>query len=340
MPLWPDSKANRVAPASKETPHGRPRPTWRRWLLGLALLWSAPLFAASVIRHEFLALDEGMVTLLYVNESDPGKDWAVPIPHATPRDMQLIGQGRVLIGHDAGYSEFDLATGKLHRDVARYKGVTSARRLPNGHTLIAGVGLDGEKSIALLEVDDAGAVQRKVTVAGNYVRLVRETAQGTFLLMNDTKIREIAADGAAVHEWSAPGFRHAWKAVRLSNGHTLASSGFGANLVELDSAGAVVRTIGGKDQVPPAANPNFYATFQLLPNGHIVVANWQGHGPGHGASGVQLIEFDRTGAIAWQWSDARRISSLQGVLVLDGLDRSRLHDERNGVMTPLENVLR
>ena len=307
----------------------------RRSILGLILLWSAPLFAASTIRHEFLALDEGLVSLLHVNENDPGQDWRVTVPHPTPRDMQLIGEGRVLIGHDAGYSEFDIATGKLLRDEARYKGVTSARRLPNGRTLLAGVGLDGEKGIVLLQVDDTGTVKRKVTVPGDYVRLVRETARGTFLLMADVRIREIDANGVAVNEWSAPGFRHAWKAVRLPNGHVVASAGFGANLVELDADGKVMRTIGGKGQVPPAVNPNFYATFQLLPNGHIVVANWQGHGPGHGESGVQLLEFDLAGAIVWQWSDAKRISSLQGVLVLDGLDRTRLHDERNGVMEPL-----
>lgn len=304
-------------------------------MLPLALAWVAPLFGAPAIRHDFLALDEGLVRLLHVNEADPSQDWSVPVPHPTPRDMQLIGNGRVLIGHDAGYSEFELATGKLLRDVARYKGVTSARRLPNGHTLLVGVGLDGEKGIALLETDDAGNVKRKVSVPGNYVRLARETAQGTFLLMNDGHILEVGRDGAAVHEWSAPGFRHAWKAVRLPDGHTLASAGFGATLVELDRAGAVVRSIGGKDRVPPTVNANFYATFQLLPNGHIVVANWQGHGPGHGASGVQLLEFDAAGTLVWQWSDAQRISSLQGVLVLDGLDRALLHDERNGVMAPL-----
>jgi hypothetical protein len=39
--------------------------------------------------------------------------------------------------------------------------------------------------------------------------------------------------------------------------------------------------------------------------------------------------------VVWQWSDAARISSLQGVLVLDGLDVAVLHDERSGVMAPL-----
>jgi len=34
------------------------------------------------------------------------------------------------------------------------------------------------------------------------------------------------------------------------------------------------------------------------------------------------------------WSKPDLISSLQGVLVLDGLDTSKLHDERSGVMAP------
>jgi hypothetical protein len=89
--------------------------------------------------------------------------------------------------------------------------------------------------------------------------------------------------------------------------------------------------------MPPAMHANFYAMFQLLPNGHIVFANWQAHGPGHGESGIQLVEIDpaQPTQLVWQWSEAKFISSLQGVLVLDGLDTSKLHDERTGVMAPL-----
>jgi hypothetical protein len=81
--------------------------------------------------------------------------------------------------------------------------------------------------------------------------------------------------------------------------------------------------------------PFFYAMFQLLPNGHVVLANWQGHGPGFGSSGVQLLEFNATGKIVWQWSEAGMISSLQGVVVLDGLNTGELHDERDGLMKPM-----
>ena len=45
-------------------------------------------------RHRFLAIDEGLVQLLHVDESHPENDWAVPIGHPQARDMQLIGGGR------------------------------------------------------------------------------------------------------------------------------------------------------------------------------------------------------------------------------------------------------
>jgi hypothetical protein len=292
--------------------------------------------AAAPIQHDFIVIDEGLAQIFRIDEADPSKNWLVPVGQPTARDLQLIGGGRILVGHDRGYSEFDLATGRVVRAVTDYKGVTSARRLPNGHTLLTGVNLGGATGVVMLDLDPANAVQQKIVFPGNYVRLVRETAQGTFLLMNDTMVREGDRSGKILHEFAVPGFGHAWKAVRLPNGHLFASAGFGAFLVELDATGAIVRKIGAKDTVPAAVHANFYATFQLLPNGHVVVANWQAHGPGHGASGVQLLEFDAAGAIAWQWSDAKMISSLQGVLVLDGLDTAVLHDEREGVMAPLK----
>jgi hypothetical protein len=104
--------------------------------LGLAALRAAP------IRHEFLAIDEGLGNLLHVNENEPAKNWLVRIGKAHPRDMQLVGGGRLLISHDLGWSEYDVGTGKLLKDVAIYHDVSSARRLANGHTLLAGVDLD------------------------------------------------------------------------------------------------------------------------------------------------------------------------------------------------------
>lgn len=285
-----------------------------------------------MIQHRFLTIDEGLVQLLHVDEAHPENDWAVPIGHPQARDMQLIGGGRVLIGHHHGWSEFDIATGALLFENTNYEGVTAVRRQPGGNTLLAGVDIAGIAGVALVELDAAGNEIRKVRYEGDYVRLIRQTAQGTMLMSCNDRIREGDLEGNYLRDYPVEGFYHAWKSLRLPNHHLLVSAGYGAFMVELDPEGGIVRKFGGKEQVPEEVNPFFYASFQLLPNGHIVLANWQGHGPGFGESGVQLLEFDANGGIVWQWSDSQRISSLQGLLVLDGLDISLLHDEREGVM--------
>lgn len=285
-------------------------------------------------RHRFLAIDEGLAQLLHVDEANPETDWAVRIGHPQARDMQLIGGGRVLIGHHHGWSEFDIANGKVLFENASYEGVTAVRRQPDGHTLLAGVDIAGGTGVVVIELDASGSVLRDIQYEGDYVRLVRQTAAGTLLMSCNDRIREADLDGNYIRDFPVEGFFHAWKSLRLPNDHLLVSAGYGAFMVELDENGEVVRKFGGKDQVPEKVNPFFYATFQLMPDGHVILANWQGHGEDFGESGVQLLEYDTEGTIVWQWSESDRISSLQGLLVIDGLDVSRLHDERTGMMQP------
>ncbi len=287
------------------------------------------------IRHEFIAIDEGLGTILHVDENDKRRNWLVPLGFGQARDMQLVGDRRVLIGHHNGYSEFDIETGRRLKDVTAFDGVTSVRRLPNGCTRIAGVNLLGEKGVVIAELNPGDVVAQKRVLEGDYVRLIRETGAGTFLMMVNTKIRETDLTGTMIRELPVDGFFHAWKAVRRPDGRIISSAGYGAFMVEMDPTGAVIRKWGAKGQVPDAVHPFFYAMFQLLPNDHIVAVNWQDHGPTHGESGVQLVEFDPSGNIVWQWSQAPLISSLQGLVVVDGLDTRKLHDERNGVMEPL-----
>jgi len=289
---------------------------------------------SSVIQHEFIAIDEGHATLLRVNEWDQSKNWIVPIGRPQSRDMQPVGGNRILIGHQHGYTEFDLTLGRVVKEFGAFDGVTAARRQPNGHTLIAGVNLAGMAGVVVLELDAHDEEVHRAIFPGDYVRLIRQTAQGTYLMSCNDRIREGSRDGTYLREFPVDGFYHAWKALRLPSGNLMVTAGYGAFVVELDPGGKVVRKFGGKEQVPEKVRPFFYAMFQLLPNGHVVLANWQGHGPGFGNSGVQLLEFDGAGEIVWSWSKADLISSLQGVLVLDGLDTSRLHDERDGLMEP------
>jgi hypothetical protein len=288
-----------------------------------------------MIRHEFIAVDEGHATLLHVDERDQSKNWLVPIGQPAARDLQLIGENKILIGHHHGYSEFDLALGQLTKEFKSLAGVTAVRRQPDGRTIIAGVDVPGAKGVAVLELDASDREIHRAIFPGDYVRLIRQTNEGTYLMSCNDRIREGSRDGKYLREFPVDGFYHAWKSLRLPNGNLLVTAGYGAFVVELDSAGKILRKFGGKESVPENVRPFFYAMFQLLPNGNLVLANWQGHGPGFGNSGVQLLEFNPAGEIVWTWSKADLISSLQGVLVLDGLDTAKLHDERSGLMAPV-----
>jgi hypothetical protein len=292
----------------------------------------------SAIRHEFLAIDEGLAQLLHIDENDPSKDWIVPIGHPQARDMQLVGDGRILIGHHHGWSEFEIETGRVLTEFTGYEGVTAVRRQPNGHTILAGVDVAGATGVVVLELDELQAEVHRAIYPGDYVRLIRQTTQGTFLMSCNDRIREGDREGNYLREYAVDGFYHAWKSLRLPNGNLIMSAGYGAFMVELDDEGKIIRRFGGKSEVADGVNPFFYAMFQLLPNGHVVLANWQGHGENLGHSGVQLLEFDAAGRMVWSWSDSSRISSLQGVLVLDGLDPGLLHDERAGPLLPFRQA--
>jgi len=283
------------------------------------------------VKHRFLAIDEGNRALLHIDENDPSRDWVVPIDKIAPRDMQLIGNDRLLIGHDGGYSEIEISNGEIVKDYSLSAGITSARRQPNGGTLLAGVGPSGAN---VIELDENDATVRTAVFPISYIRLMRQTMKGTYLMACDRIIAEGNELGGIIWQAKIDMFNHAWKAVKLPNGNVIASAGYGAFIAEIDEAGTVVRRLGDRDAMPPETLPCFYSTFQLLANGDIVFANWQGHGPGRGKSGVQLIELDKAGNIVWQWSDSSVISSLQGILILDGLDTQVLHDEREGVMKP------
>jgi len=287
-----------------------------------------------MIQHEFIAIDEGHATLLHINERDASQNWMVPIGQPQSRDLQLVGGNRVLVGHHHGYTEFDLRLGRVVKEFAALEGMTAARRQPDGHTLIAGVNIAGITGVVVLELDENDRECHRAIFPGDYVRLIRQTEQGKYLMSCNDRIREGSRDGRYLREFPVSGFYHAWKALRRPNGNLLVSAGYGAFLVELDPAGNILRQFGGKDQVPETVRPFFYAMFQLLPNDQIVLANWQGHGPGFGQSGVQLLEFNAAGEVVWSWSKSDLISSLQAVLVLDGLDQARLHDERRGILKP------
>jgi hypothetical protein len=270
--------------------------------------------------------------------ANPKNNWDVAIP--VGRDIQLAGSGRVLIGTELGYEEREITTGRKLYELTSYPGTIAARRLRNGNTLLTGLNWQRKKGIVLMEIDTAGAIRRTINYPGfDYVRLVRETPSGNFLITANSQVFEGNKAGSILWQAkiSGPDKPHAWQALRLSNGQTIVSCGYAKNFQFFTADGKLLDTISG----PVAVKPNFYAGFQILNNGNYVVTNWQGHGPKFGSIGTQLLEYTADGKLAWSWKqDSTRFSSLQGVIVLDGLDVNFLHiEDAKGMLAPVKQII-
>lgn len=267
------------------------------------------------ISCRLLAIDEGRQQLSLIDTATDTFHWTLDLSaYPLARDLQRLDQRRVLVGFDRGFFELDIESGRVLTSCDRWTEVTAAHRQSDGSTLVTGWNLDGAGGVNVLTVDPEWRVVKSARRDGHYVRLMRVTHEGSYLLCTNDHILETTPDLTELRRFASPGFEHAWQAERLADGTTLVSAGYGAFMVLFDQAGNVSRRFGRADQVPREIAPFFYATFRQLPNGHLLVANWQGHGPDNGDKGRQLLEFDIERRLVATWSAPQRISSLQGIL--------------------------
>jgi hypothetical protein len=296
--------------------------------------------------RRLLLNDEGSSALHYLDLDAPSRSWSFNGPG---RDLQLVGDERVLRSTPSGFIELGLSDGKLLREVSLpgIPAIESARRLPNGNTVLLG---NGDGGIVVQELDARGKPLQNRTLLGVGLlkgRLLRHTAAGTFLFCSETEgvrsVHEADFENGVKELFRIPANVPAdsmLKVVRIGANRVAVSTGYAASLIILDTARKeVVQTIGGKAQAEPSGlrrplSPNFFSGFQCLPNGSFLIANWQGHGPSHAADGYQVLMYGADGAVKWCFDQTEypRMTSINNVIALDELDTSRLHDELTGLL--------
>jgi hypothetical protein len=288
----------------------------------------------ALMKYKVIIADEGNQKVHYVNLANPSEKWSIATSN---RDMQLIGNDRLMVSVGDGYAEYNVKTGVQIKKVSTGSGVQSVFRLTEKSTFI---GADGSPA-SVKEVDSTGKQLRKINFALNAsIRIVRPTSKGTYLVGGKSAGLMYECDSTGAVKWEANAGGEPYMALRLPNGNTMISSGYGAQMVLVGRDGNVIRKFptdadkNGSD-FWTKAKPNFFAGFQILKNGNIVVANWEGHNGGNGNIGYQLLEIDSglTKVVSYWKQDASLVSSLHGVLVLDSLDTKYMYSDINGVLS-------
>ncbi len=282
------------------------------------------------IRHRFIACDFWKKMIWYVDQANPAANWQADLP-AIPMELQLVGKNRVLISFMTnGYGLLDLTTHKLveRHNPKEIAGSISAWRLANGHTM---VGVNRGKGVALVELDTDGTFKREWVIPSlHYLRMIRPTPQGTWLLAENDSLAEVTvADGVAddkrvLRRFMLPRPRNAYMGVRLENGNTLVGGGYAAGLFEYGADGKLVRELVAAQ--PTGLSNYFYGGIQVLKNGHIIVANWTGHNEKDYRPGWKILEFDPDGKVVWHWFEhTPEAGTINNVIILDDLDTGKLN---------------
>jgi len=295
--------------------------------------------SSAPIKHRFLIHDEGNAGLAYIDENDPTKNWKYSNGGQTYWGLQLVGKNRVLLGTS---NEVDITTGKEVKTRVSTGGNPSAIRLENGNTLRC----YESGSRVIEEVDSTGKQLRKKVFTGmSVLRMATYTPEQTFLFASNHSVDEVDWNGNIVWHFGDPDSavtgtnQHICRALRMPNGNTIISTGYGARLIVVSKEKKILKVIGGKNQPGnDSIKSNYYAGFHVLPNGHYIVSNWQAHGAGHGGEGVQILEYDTSGVLVWSYKNASMYSSVQDIIILDSLDITKFHDERTGVIAPVAST--
>jgi hypothetical protein len=297
----------------------------------LAICTTLNLSKAAEVKHRFLAVDESRQQLVYVDQLDSSKDWTLKLP-IKHRDIQLVGNNILLLSSVEGFHEYDLTDRRMVKEVKDYPGTVSARRLPDGRTIL----VCNAPGVTLFELAPDGKVLRKSNFDVPTTRVVRLTPQSTMLFGSGNRVFEGDLDGNILKQHTLPERVWAYQTVRLPSGNLLVCGGYDPRMFEVDLEGKVVKMIGPRQAGQEKdLGLHLLAGFQILKNGHIVVSNWSGHGAEDSRKGVQIVEFDPQGEVVWTWHDPERAGSIDGLIVLDELDTGVLNDDVSSVLGPV-----
>ena len=286
--------------------------------------------ADSPVRR-FVLSDESRGRIHYYDSSDSSKCFFVSAEKPT-WDIQPVGVrapgkiGRYRSVCRGGFQVVDMDERRIvdefrHPSLA---GISAISELPDGG-LLACVNTKVKKNRAI--VLRRFSKDRKLVASYTFPGIVNARTMtllpsGEVLIAHETgftrgKVPQECRDqeGVAVMHAKMPHSRNMYHAVLARDGKGYwTGAGYAAEVVRFDAQGKVQKVWSA----PPADGRKgyFFASVKELANGHVMVANWTGHGANDSRRGWQLIEFDAEGKVAWSLYDPEHFGSIHGFVLL------------------------
>ena len=276
---------------------------WTKSMVACATMACAAM-ACAADAHRFLYSDFMNRKIVYVDEANRDAYKEAFLPEVA-FDLTRCGASQLVVAQRHGCRLYDVE--KLRflseiKDPEHLKYATSATRLSDGRTFI----LDGP---AIHEYSPEGKWIRKCTFGDRVkqTRIMRFTDRGTVLIGAYTGFAEVVLDEnlppeQRVRAWfQLPGeARYCYQAEWQKDGTLLTTGGYLPEVVRFAADGKVLSRVQATQ--PEGLSNYFYAGFQVLPNGNLVVANWTGHSGRDFRPGWKLIEFAPDGKVVWHWN--------------------------------------
>lgn len=280
-----------------------------RTVVFFAVIWiSAVVAAGEKAGHPFLvsSYTSGAV---YRIEAD-GAVTVLAGDARLAQDVWPLPDGKVLYSFADGARIIDPAhenkvVWEFVDKVSKPQETHSCQPLPDGSVLLCQCG-----PARLIEVNAKGEIakeiklQTSVTRVHVQFRMARRTKEGTYLVchLQEGKAEELDASGTLLKTFTAKdrGFNTVHGCVRLANGNTLLTTGYGGGTFEFDKDGKIVWSFTSQDVPHERRQGRKYCTYaagvQRLPDGNTVITYYGGD--------PMLVEVTPDRKIVWEYSNA------------------------------------